>query len=85
MTVLRRAGDAASSLKKVVCGMEEKAPITMAAPTHNDPDTQAEPALKSLVAGSSPQRRASRDNGESAALDEREAAGAPTDRGPADC
>jgi hypothetical protein len=46
----------------------------MAAPTYSDPDTQAEPALKSLVAGSSPQRRASRDNGEGAAMDEREAA-----------
>jgi hypothetical protein len=55
MTVLRRDGHATSSMKKVVCGMEEKAPITMAAPTHSD--TQAEPALKSLVARSSPQRK----------------------------
>ena len=54
--------------------MDANTAITLAAPKSSDPDAQAETGSSPLVAESSPQRRASRDIGESAAIDEREAA-----------
>ena len=54
--------------------MDATIPITAAAPKSSDPDGQAETASSSLAAGSNAQRRRSRDQGESATLDEHEAA-----------
>ena len=54
--------------------MDATAQIAVAAREYSDPDGQAETSTSPLVAGSSPQRRGSRDTANSAALDEREAA-----------
>ena len=54
--------------------MDANIPITVAAPKSGDPDGQPETGSSPLAAGSSPPRRWSRDKGESAAMDEREAA-----------
>lgn len=54
--------------------MDANIPTTVAAPKSSDPDGQPETGSSPLAAGSSPPRRWSRDKGESAAMDEREAA-----------
>jgi hypothetical protein len=73
MTVSRRDGHAANSMQKVVCVMDANTPITVAA-QGSGPDGQTETSSSPLTAGSSPQRRGSRDKSESAAMGEREAA-----------
>jgi hypothetical protein len=54
--------------------MDSNTTITVADPLSSRPDAQAETGSSPMVAGSSPQSRASRNIGESPATDEREAA-----------
>jgi hypothetical protein len=72
MTVSRRDGHAANSMQKVGCVMDANTPIIAAAQSAAVPTGSLRRAQCPLIAGSSPQRRGSRDKSESAAMDERD-------------